>query len=191
MTEDNALRQVRRFSRPFMVLLSIALGLVVLVQIPQIVAILFLFHRGDAWHAAVGSSANGIGLSIWGESQPPGVALDTLSFGQRSALALLAALCATCSGFALFHLRQLFALYSRGEVFSGDNIHHIKWFGPWLAAAGIMINVSGHLFPMITGQPSHGFSNAAMAVLYGAMIYVIGRVMELGRQADQERREFI
>ena len=54
-----------------------------------------------------------------------------------------------------------------------------------------MINVADRLFPMITGEPSHGFANAVMGVVYGGMIWVIARVMELGRQADQERREFI
>ncbi len=190
MTDDDALRPVRRLSRPFMILLSIALGLVVLVQVPEILAILF-FPGGDAWHASVDSSAAGIGLSIWGKDQPPGVALESLSFGQRSALALLAALCATGSGLALFHLRQLFALYSRGEVFSRGNVSHIKGFGLWLALAALMINVADRLFPMITGEPSHGFANAVMGVVYGGMIWVIARVMELGRQADQERREFI
>ncbi len=188
--EDQALHQVRRISRPIMILLSIALGLVLLVQVPEIVAIL-LFRGGDAWHAAVGSSASGIGLSIWGKDQPPGIALDSLSFGQRSALAVLAALCAACSGLALFHLRQLFALYARGETFAAANIRHLKRFALWLVASGIMVNVADHLFPTITGQPTHGFANAAMAVVYGAMTWVVAHVMDLGRQADVERKEFI
>ena len=190
MTDDNALRPVRRLSQPFMILLTIALGLVVLVKGAEILVILF-FQGGDAWHAAVSSSEGGIGFSIWSKGQPPGVVLDSLSFGQRSALALLAALCAAGSGLALFHLRQLFALYSKGVVFDRANVSHIKWFGLWLAGSGIMINVADRLFPVITGEPSHGFANAAMGVVYGAMTYVIARVMELGRQADQERREFI
>lgn len=187
--EDKALTQVRRISRPVVILLSIALGLVVLVQVPEVIAMLFLFHRGGTWHATVASSADGIGLSIPGHS--PDVLLESLSVGQRSALGLLAALCASCGGLAIFHLRQLFALYSRGEVFAAANIRHIKRFGLWLVASGIMVNVADRLFPMITGQPSHGFANAAMAVVYGAMTWVVAHVMDLGRQADIERREFI
>jgi hypothetical protein len=187
--EDKALAQVRRISRPIMVLLSIALGLVVLVQVPEVIAILFFFGRGGAWQASVASSADGIGLSIPGHA--PDVMLDSLSFGQRSALALLAALCASCGGAAIFHLRQLFALYARGEVFAAANIRHIKHFGLWLAASGIMVNVADHLFPVITGQPTHGFANAAMALVYGAMTWVVAHVMDLGRQADVERKEFV
>ena len=188
--DETILRQVRGLSRPFMILLSIALGLVVLVQVPEVLAILF-FHGGGAWHAAVGSSAGGIGLSIWGKDQPPGVALESLSFGQRSALALLAALCAGCGGLALFHLRQLFALYARGEVFAAASVRHLKLFGLWLALSGVMVNVADHLFPLVTGQPTHGFANAAMALVYGGMTWVVARVMELARQADVERREFV
>ena len=54
-----------------------------------------------------------------------------------------------------------------------------------------MINVADRLFPMITGQPTHGFANAAMALVYGGMTWVVARVMELGRQADVERNEFV
>lgn len=190
MTEDTVLRQVRQLSRPFMILLSIALGVFVLVQVGEIIAILF-FHGGDAFHAAVGFSADGIGLSIWSKDQPPGVALESLSFGQRSALALLAAPCAASGVLALFHLRQLFALYSGGEVFAEGAIRHIKRFGLWLALSGILVNVADHLFPTITGHPAQGFANAVMAIVYGGMTWVVARVMELGRQADVERREFI
>jgi len=188
--DDTILRQVRGLSRPFMILLTIALGLVVLVQVPEIVAML-VFKGGGTFHASVGASADGIGLSIWGKTQPPGVALESLSFSQRSEVALLAALCAAAGGLAIFHLRQLFALYARGEVFAAANIRHIKSFGLWLVASGIMINVADRLFPLITGQPTHGFANAAMAVVYGGMTWVVARVMELGRQADVERQEFV
>ena len=187
---DKSLTQVRRLSRPIMILLSIALGLIVLVNVPEIVAML-AFHESAARHASVGASEGGIDLSFWGKGQPRGVALDSLSFGQRSEVALLAALCAACHGLVVFHLRQLFALYARGEIFVAANIHHIKRFGLWLAASGIMINVADRLFHTITGQPAHGFANAAMAVVYGAMTWVVARVMELGRQADLERNEFI
>ena len=105
--------------------------------------------------------------------------------------ALLAALSAVCGVLALFHLRQLFALYARGEVFGEGNIGHLKRFGLWLAATGVVVNVADPLFPTITGEPARGFSNAVMALVYGGMTYVVARVMELGRQADAERKEFV
>ncbi len=193
MTDHHASRQLRRFSQPFVILLSIALGLLVLFEITTIAAILFLFHGDGAWRAAVSFSQSGVNLSIGSASDQAGhgVALESLAFGQRALIALLGALCATCSGFALFHLRQLFTLYSRGVVFAEDNIRHIKRFGLWLVAAAIVINGSGRLFLIITGQPPFDTANAAMALVYGGMTYVMARVMELGRQADLERKEFI
>ena len=192
MTDEKALRQIRLWSRPFVILLSIALGLLVLVQVPQIAALLFLFHGDGPWRAAVSSSGFGINLSVFADpDRSPDVALESLAFGQRATIALLAGLCAASSGFAIFHLRQLFALYSRGAVFTADNIRHIKRFGLWLVVAAIVINGAGRLFFVVTGQHSHNTANAAMALIYGGMTYVIARVMELGRRADQERREFV
>ena len=190
--DETILRQVGRLSRPFLILLTIALGLIVVVQGAEIAAMLFLFHGGDGWRAAVSSSAAGISLSIAAATDAPaGAPLEALSLGQRAALALLAALCAASAGFAVFHLRQLFALYARGEIFAQANISHIKRFGLWLAASGVVVNVAGRLFAVVTGEPSHGLANAVMALVFGGMTYVVARVMELGRQADVERREFV
>ena len=192
MTDDNTLRQLRRLSQPFVILLSIALGLVVLVQVPSIAAMLFFFHKDGAWHAAVSSSEAGIGLSIFrGSDQVRDVALESLAFGQRAMLALLAGLCAASGGLVLFHLRQLFVLYSRGVVFAEDNIRHIKRFGLWLVVAAIVVNGSGRAFFIVTGQHSHGAANMMMALIFGGMTYVVARVMELGREAEEERKEFI
>jgi len=190
--DEKALRQIRRLSRPLLILLSVALGLLILVQIPQIVALLFFFHGNGTWHAAVSSSASGINLSIFARpDHSPDVMVELLSFGQRSVLALLGALCAVCGGMAIFHLRQLFALYCRGDVFTEDNIRHIKRFGLWLAVAGVVVNGAGRVFFVVTGQHAHGIANAAMAVICGGMIYVVAWVMDLGRQADEERKGFI
>ena len=192
LPSEKALRQVRHLSRPFLVLLSLALGLIVLVQVPEIVALLFFFHGNGAWHAAVSCSASGINLSIFSRpDRSPAVLLESLTFGQRSVLALMAALGAVSAGVAIFHLRQLFALYSQGAIFTENNIRHIKRFGLWLAVAGIVVNGAGHVFFAVTGRHPHGIANAVMAVIYGGMTYVVAQVMELGRQADEERKGFI
>ncbi len=191
MTDQIALRQLRRLSQPFVILLSVALCLLMVFQI-FVIAMLFFFHGGGAWHAALSFAASGINLSIFANpDQSPHIALESLAFGQRAMLALIAALCATCGGFVLFQLRQLFALYSRGMVFAEDNIRHIKRFGLWIVVAAVVVNGSGRVFFIVTGQHAHDTANAVMALIYGGMIYVIARVMELGRQADEERKEFV
>src|ERR1700685_69301 len=188
---DDVLSRLRRLSRPFMILLSIALGLLVLVQSFEIAAILFFFH-GGAWHAVVSFSASGINLSVFADSDHvPGVSLESLAFRQRAMLALLGVLCTTCAAFAISHLRELFALYSKGVVFDEMNVRHMKLFGCWLVVASVAVNLSGRAFFAVTGEPAHDTANAAMAVVYGGMIYVIARVMELAREADEERRAFV
>jgi len=192
MTDANPLHRLKRLSRPIAVLLSIALALLVLVEVPAIVAILFFFDGDGAWRAAVSFSEVGVNLAIFASGDPVrAVPLDALGFGQRSAIAALAALCAACGGLAIFHLRQLFALYSRGIVFAAENIRHIKRFGLWLVVAGIAINGSGRVFFLVTSHHPDSIANAAMAIVYGGMTFAIARVMELGREADLERNAFV
>jgi Protein of unknown function (DUF2975) len=191
MTTPNSLRQLQRLSRPFKVLLSIALGLLVLFHL-SVLGVLFFFREGGDWHAAFSFGSSGINMFIFAN---PGrsldVMLESLTLSQRTMVALISIVCATGGGFVLFHLRQLFALYSRGVVFSADNIRHIKRFGLWLVIAAIAVSGSGHLFHSITGQHPRETANEAMAFIYGGMTYVVARVMELGRQADEERKEFV
>jgi hypothetical protein len=191
MAEQRALRRLQRLTHPFRSVLSFAFGLLALFQI-SLIAVLLFFHGSGVWHAALSYSASGINLSIFASPDDSSdVALESLAFGQRAILALLAAICAMCGGFVIFHLRQLFALYSRGVVFTEGNIGHIKRFGLWLVVTAVAVNGSGRIFSIVTGQHAHKTANAAMALIYGGMIYVIARVMELGRQADEERNEFV
>jgi predicted signal transduction protein with EAL and GGDEF domain len=76
-------------------------------------------------------------------------------------------------------------------VFDEMNVRHMKLFGCWLVVAAVVINVSGRAFFAVTEQPAHDTANAAMALVYGGMIYVIARVMEIGREADLERKAFV
>lgn len=187
-----AFRRIRVLSRPIFVLVSIALGILLLVRVPQIFAILFMSGGGD-WQAWISSSQTGLGLAISRESTAPGsgVALASLGTGQRINLALLTAAGAACGALMLFHLRQLFDLYARGIVFARASARHLKRFALWLAASAIAINISGRLFETITGTAPERIANAAMAVVLAAMIYVIASVLELAVEADEERKEFI
>jgi hypothetical protein len=191
-SQVRALGRIRALSRPLTLLISIALGLSVVIPMAEVVVILF-FHQFGSPRALVSFNEWGIGLSIGNINLQSGalIPLESLGFAQRLTAAGLAALCATCVGIALIHLRGLFVLYSRGTVFAADNIVRMKKFGLWLVVTGIVVNVSGRLFVQVMGTPVQGTANAAMAVVYGAMIYVIAYVMELGREADLERKEFL
>jgi hypothetical protein len=192
MHNQRTLSQLRRLSWPIMMLVSFALGLLLLFELGAIASLLFFFHAGDSLHAAVGFSDAGLTLSIVRSSDPfHGLSLATLDAGQRMLIALLALACGACSALSLFHLRQLFALYARGTVFAAANIAHMKRFGLWLAVSAIAANIGARLFLTVTGYPPQQYANAAMALVYGAMIWAIARAMELGRLADAERNEFV
>ena len=186
--QARALARIRMLSRPIAVLLTVVFALAVVVPGGQILAILFLpAHAGalpsflsfDGWSVGVGIGAGG------------GVPLGSLNLEQRCAVAGLAAVCAACNALALFQLRTLFGLYAGGVVFAENNIRCIKLFGMWLVAAAIAGNVSGRLFMWVTHTAALTTANAALTVVLGVMIYVIAHVMELGREADLERKDFI
>lgn len=186
--QARALARIRTLSRPIAVLLTVVLAVAVVVPSFQILAILFFPTHGgsvpgylsfDGWRVGVGIGAGG------------GIPLGSLSLEQRCAVAGLAAVCAACNALAVSQLRTLFGLYSRGVVFGENNIRCIKLFGMWLVAAAIAGNVSGRLFMWVTHTATLNTANAALTVVLGAMIYVIAHVMELGREADLERKDFI
>lgn len=194
--QARALHQIRRISQPIKILISIVFAMAIVIAILQIVVMLFLAQPLGA-NAYVSFSAAGVGLNLADVEQQlhlhglAQIRLDTLSIQQRLTVAALAVLCATCNALALNHLRRLFDLYSRGQVFTENNIRHLKSFGMWLVVAAIVVNVAGRLFVWLTHAAVISTSNAALMVVLGAMIYVIAYVMELGREADLERKEFL
>jgi hypothetical protein len=163
--------------------------------IAEIIVLLFFADRIGSMRGFVSFSEWGVGLSVSDIAsrfaERTQIPLETLSLQQRCTVSALAALCALCTALMLFQLRSLFALYSRGQVFTAANIQRIKAFGMWLVAGAIVANVAGRIFVAVTHAPVTSTANAAMAVLLGVMIYVIAHVMELGRAADLERKEFI
>lgn len=186
------LRRIRLLSRPLMVLISIALGAFVIVATLELVVLLG-FPLLSSPHTFVSFGEWGVGVLV-GDSPYRNagiIPVDGLTTAQRLIVAGLIAPCAACNVFALLQLRGLFALYSRGIVFSSGNITRIKRFGLWLAVTAIVVNFAGRLFVHVVNAPLQGTANAALAVVVGAMIYVIGYVMELAREADVERKEFV
>jgi hypothetical protein len=196
-SQAQALQRIRRVSQSIKILVSVVFALSVAVPIFQIVVVLFLANHLGSFRAFVSFSSGGVGLNVVNADQLlhlrslAQIPLDTLSLQQRFAVAALDALCATCTALALLHLRSLFVLYSRGVVFAASNIRHIKSFGMWLVVAAIAINVAARLFAWTTHAAIFSTSNAALMVMLGAMIYVIAYVMELGREADLERKDFL
>ncbi len=188
-----ALRRIRAISWPLLVLISIVLGASVIVATLAIVVLLG-FPRFGSMHNFVSFGGAGVSVAIGeiGLQRFPGfILVNDLTTGQRLIVAGLATACWTCNIFALLQLRGLFALYSHGVIFDVGNVRRIKRFGLWLAITAIVVNGGGRLFVRLLHAPVQDTANAALAVVLGAMIYVIGYVMELAREADLERKEFV
>ncbi len=191
---EETLARVRTFSKPLTAVLWFALGFLVWVAVTEIVTTLLFFHNRRAWYPVL--SFTGAGLNILASNRliPDGdtVPLDTVPFAKRCLLALLIAVCAASRAPVLIHLRSLFSLYSQGVIFAEENAAKLKSVGLWLMASAVIIYLCGWLFAAVTGVPGRaGPVTTLTAIAYGAMVYVIARVMELGRDADLERKDFI
>jgi hypothetical protein len=90
-------------------------------------------------------------------------------------------------------LRNLFGLYARGVVFAPDNARSLKHVG----AALIVIALApwlGHTFlaslhMAIDNAWLHGSS--LQELILGAIVLVIAQVMQLGRELEEERSQFV
>ena len=82
--------------------------------------------------------------------------------------------------------------YERGHGGSAaENAQRIKRFALWLMAAAAASNLAAWGFAAVLD--GHGLFGADVpqTLVAGAMIYVIGYVMDLGRAADLERKGYI
>ena len=185
------LQRIRRISRPLTILLSFALALMITFTLIQ-VGVLVLFDSLGA-PAAYASFQTAPALAIGAMDSPPAnaVAIAGLSAYQRLSVAALMLLCSACGAVMLLQLRGLFSLYARGVIFAPESVKRMKGFGLWLVVTGIAANISGRIFTAVVHVPTDGIANAALSVIYGAMIFVIAYVLELAREADLERKEFI
>jgi hypothetical protein len=92
----------------------------------------------------------------------------------------------------LWHLRALFGLYARGIVFARENAQHLQRIGLWLILYLPAKFVSNMIFQFAGGADKNWFHVAQVhALLLGAIVLVIALVMEVGREIEQERSEFV
>jgi hypothetical protein len=90
-------------------------------------------------------------------------------------------------------LRRLFGLYAKGVVFAPQNARSLKHIGaalivlavaPWL---GHTVLDSLHL--AIDRAWMH--ASSLQELILGAIVYVIAQVMQLGRELEEEQRQFV
>lgn len=92
-----------------------------------------------------------------------------------------------------WNLGRLFRLYGRGVVFSEANARLIKQIGIWLAANAIAplftTSILGALHLRVDQAWFHG--DTIPKILLGGVVYVIGMVMAVGHELEEEQGQFV
>jgi len=124
---------------------------------------------------------------------PHYVAVGAMPRVQRLATAPVGMLHVVPMFLLFWNLRRLFGQYAKGVVFAPDNARSLKHVG----AALIVIAIApwlGHAFLRslnlaIDQAWAHGSS--IQELVLGAVVFVIAQVMQLGRELEEERSQFV
>jgi len=145
-----------------------------------------LVYPGDDYR--IGSNA------VWiGKGSADSVAFHSLSLPHRLVYAAIGAVRIAPSLMILWHLRALFGLYARGEVFGRGNSRHIGRVGVWLCAYAVTPFLC-HLVLRATGYEIDRkwlHLSSIQALVLGLLVFVIARVMQVGHEIEEERKAFI
>jgi hypothetical protein len=193
-----ALRRMRLVSRGLeWLFLALAAGTALVAGL-LILAFIVPF-MGD--HFAMGPTGGLLRLGVpWGQPLHPHpplpphyIAVSDIPLVQRLAHVPVGLLHAAPMVILFWSLRRLFNLYARGVVFASDNARALKHVG----AALIVIAIApwlGHTFLSslhlaIDNAWLHGSS--LQELILGAIVLVIAQVMQLGRELEEERSQFV
>lgn len=194
--------RIREISHPVVFLITIvliliaAVGLVIIVLLlsgsPALYAATEIRGPADSTGACIGAAtARVCSLAAHAVAGPDLVPIAGLSSSQRGVLASALLLHTMCVFLWFLQLRQLFGLYCRGIIFATENAQRIKRFALWLIAITASSNVCGVVFAVTLNREFGVGIEWVNSLVEAGMIYVIGYVMQLGRAADLERKQFI
>jgi len=188
--EQPRYQRLRRQSRILSIMITTLLVLYVAYNVAAVVATPLV--NGDGVHLGPGANMV-VDLSAPKEGPPGSVLLSSFSLPQRIGFALVLALRAVPIGLTLFNLRALFRLYAGGIVFARENAAHIKRMGIWLIVFAATPYLTHELsVPMGNNFDDEWFHmEEVYALVVGAVVYVVAQVMQVGREIEQERDEFV
>ncbi|HVK80631.1 MAG TPA: DUF2975 domain-containing protein [Verrucomicrobiae bacterium] len=185
--EAPALRRIRHLSLPFELIFLALAGLVAFVYLATLLAA--LFYTGEQFRL----TANGPTLYLGDDAFAPGsvkisdVPLTSRLIGFVPLTIIQGALIA-----AFYCLHKLFGGYRRGHVFTETAIR-------WMRRAGVALIVfaiaPGVFQPLVRAAGLrdeawlHGHTIAAL--LIGGALFVLARVIALGRQIEEESKGYI
>jgi hypothetical protein len=136
----------------------------------------------------------GMMLTIGAHGPPQGyIAVGSLPLAQRLAHVPAGFIVAAPTLVMFWNLRKLFGLYGRGVVFARENAGCLKLVG--LALAGdAAAPFLAHGLLQVTGfaidqRWMHFYS--LQELVLGGIVWVIAQVMEVGREIEDERSQFV
>jgi hypothetical protein len=182
--ETAAQRRVRLGSRGLSMLFTVLLGLSALILVAALAAM--LFYKGEL--VRIGPDNCYIG-----EGPANSVAFGSLPLVHRLVYCLVGIVRATPIIMLFWSLRTLFGLYARGQVFSRGAGRGFSRIGGWLCAYALSPFVC-HLALAATGyEIDRNWAHMAslQAFVLGLLVFVIGQVMQVGREIEEDREAFV
>jgi hypothetical protein len=182
-----ALARICALSRPFVILFSALFGGAIVFVGGLMVAL--VFYGGP--HLRVGPASLQITTMLDGETAGT-VPTGDLPLVTRLGMSACAFLAMSPAIFILWHLRGLFALYAGGTVFAGENAARLRAVGVWLIVNAVAPFAS-HQIAVLTGGIDRAWFHAVSleALVLGGMLFVIARVVDLGREIEQDQAGFL
>ncbi len=182
--ETPAQRRVRLGSRALAWLFTALLALSCAILLAALITM--LFYKGEL--VRIGPDNCYIG-----EGPPNSVAFGSLPLVHRLIYCLVGGVRATPIIMLFWSARGLFRLYARGYVFAPANAAQFRRIGVWLCAYALSPFVC-HLFLAATGyEIDRNWAHMAsvQAFVLGLLVFVIGQVMQVGREIEEDREAFV
>jgi hypothetical protein len=182
-----SVRKIRAASRGFEILFTMLFAFFILLAIFSLW--ILLFYQGDI--ITIGPRGGMITTS--GHPPPDFLPFRNFRLDQKLAYVPDVIVRALPSIFLFWNLRQLFRLYSQGEVFTARNARLIQAMGVCLVADAALPFLC-HLVLSATGyeiDKMWAHMAAVQELVLGAVVFVIALVMQAGHEIEQDREGFI
>lgn len=128
-----------------------------------------------------------------GDGPANSVAFGSLPLVHRLVYVVVGVARATPILMIFWSLRALFGGYARGEVFSRDAARRFGRTGGWLCAYAVSPFLC-HVALSATGyEIDRNWAHMAslQAFVLGLLVFVIGQVMQVGREMEEDREAFV
>ncbi len=183
-SETVAQGRVRLGSRAMAWLFTGLLGLAVGILVVALVTM--IFYKGELVRI-------GPDNAYIGDGPANSVAFSSLPLPHRLIYCLVGIVRATPIIMLFWSLRTLFRLYARGKVFEPENGRCFSLIGGWLCAYAVSPFLC-HLFLSATGyeiDKNWAHMASVQAFILGLLVLVIGQVMRVGREIEEDRKAFV